>query len=35
MITSIDTEKPFDKTQYRLIIKTLINLGIEEVSSPW
>ena len=35
MIVSIAVEKPLDKIQYPLMIKTLINLRIEEVSSPW
>ena len=31
----MDVEKPLDKIQYPVMIKTLINLGIEEVFSPW
>lgn len=28
-------EKPLDKNQYPVMIKTLINLGIEKFSPPW
>ena len=31
MIFSIDEEKAFDKTEYRLMIKTLDRLGIEGI----
>jgi hypothetical protein len=31
MIISIDTEKAFDKIQYRFLIKALMKLGIEEL----